>query len=80
MRAPLKKKSRNLVYPRPEPLNFFALIKKIFLQTLVEIIFRYHQNPGTPYKQNEEKSKFHIWSVGYQNRVKGVCGGIFEKY
>ena len=22
--------------------NFFALIKKIFLQTLVEIIFRYH--------------------------------------
>ena len=24
--------------------NFFALIKKIFLQTLVEIIFRYHKN------------------------------------
>ena len=23
--------------------NFFALIKKIFLQTLVEIIFRYHK-------------------------------------
>ena len=24
--------------------NLFALIKKIFLQTLVEIIFRYHKN------------------------------------
>ena len=35
--------------------NFFALIKKIFLQTLVEIIFRYHKiffrvlgPPGAP--------------------------------
>ena len=30
--------------------------------------------PGTPYKQNEGKLKFHIWSVAYQNRVKRVIG------
>ena len=24
---------------------------------------------GPPYNQREEKWKFHIWSVGYQNRV-----------
>ena len=35
---------------------------------------------GPPYKQNEEKK--HIWSVGYQNRVKMVCRvgfKVFEK-
>ena len=39
---------------------------------------------GPPYKQNEEKSKFHILSVGYQNRVKGcvefISEGIFGKH
>ena len=29
---------------------------------------------GPPYKQNEEKYKFHIWSFGYKNREKRVCG------
>ena len=56
--------------------NFFALIKKIFLQTLVEIIFRYHNfflgfwDPlGPPYEQNE---KFCMWGHGYQKWVKRV--------
>ena len=65
-------------------LIFLLLIKKIFLQTLVEIIFRDHQkfcfDPlGPPYKQNEEKSKFHIWSVGYQNRVSERIFGKYSK-
>ena len=30
---------------------------------------------GPPYKQKEEK--FHIWSVGYQNRIKRVRGVHF---
>ena len=45
----MKKKLQNLVLPsltapleHPVQNIFFALIKKIFLQTLVEIIFRYH--------------------------------------
>ena len=36
--------------------NFFALIKKIFLQTLIEIIFRYHSFfycICPPYEHNE---------------------------
>ena len=44
----------------PSTKFFFALIKKIFLQTLVEIIFRYHKiflgfwDPlGPPYEQNK---------------------------
>jgi len=28
--------------PKQKYLNFFALIKNIFLKTIVEIIFRYH--------------------------------------
>ena len=38
--------------------------------------------PGTPYKQNEEKLKVRIWSVGYQNRVKRefIYKGMFGKY
>ena len=45
----------------------FSLIKKIFLQTLVEIIFKYHKiflgfwDPlGPPYEQN--KNFLHVWS------------------
>ena len=52
-----------------EGLLFFALIKKIFLQPLVEIFYRYHKK--------EEKWKFYIWSVGYQNRVKRMRGVHF---
>ena len=61
--------------------NFFALIKKIFLQTLDEIIFTYHKfffrglgPPGAPYEQNEN---FYIRGAGDQNRVKRVCGVHF---
>ena len=32
---------------------------------------------GPPYKQNEEKSKFYIWSVWYQKKVKRVRGVNF---
>ena len=47
-------------------LDFFAFIKKIFLQTLVEIFFRYNEFLifGTPWK------KIHTCIVGYQTRVK----------
>ena len=65
--------------------DFFALIKKIFSQPPIEIFIRYFLDSlGPPYKQKEEKGKFHIWSVGYQNRVKRVRGvhseGFFGKY
>ena len=60
----------------PSTKIFFALIKKIFLHTLVEIIFRYHKiflgfwDPlGTPYEQNEN---FLMWGHGYQNWVRRV--------
>ena len=51
---------------------FFAFIKKILLQTLVEIIFKYHKKiflefwdpPGTPLHPKKDKRKFHILSVG----------------
>ena len=36
----------------------------------MEIFFRYHQDFS---KKEEEKAKFPIWSVGYQNRVKRGC-------
>jgi len=47
--APIKKKFKNFVYEGVQHFLgtkykiFFALIKKIFLQPLVEIIFRYHK-------------------------------------
>ena len=52
---------------------FIALIKKILVQALVEIIFRYQEFfrvLGPPYEQIEI---FYIRGVGYQNRVKRVC-------
>ena len=71
-----KKKPKNLVLPPRRALFghpvqiflfFFALIKQIVLKTLVEIIFRDHtiffRVLGPPYNQNEEQSKFYIWSV-----------------
>ena len=65
--APMKKKFKNFcvqgctaLFGHQVQNHFFALIKKIFLQTLVEIIFRYHKfflgfwDPlGPPYEQNE---------------------------
>ena len=48
-------------------LLFFALIKKIFLQTLVEIIFRYHkilfQGSGTPLGPPTTKMKIFACEV-----------------
>ena len=80
--APMKKKLKILctrgysTFWTPSTNFFFPLIKKIFLQTLVEIISRYHDfflgfwDPlGPPYGQNEN---FYIWGDGYQNRVKRV--------
>ena len=47
--------------------NFFALIKKIFLQTLVEIIFRYHKfffkGSGTPWGPPTNKMKIFACEV-----------------
>ena len=70
-----------LNFGTPSTNFFFALIKKILLQTLVEIIFRYHfffwgggGVLGPPYGQNEN---FYIWGDGYQNRVKRVRGVHF---
>ena len=49
--APMKKKFQKFcvqggtaLFGQQVQNNFFALIKKIFLQTLTEIIFRYHKN------------------------------------
>ena len=60
--APMQKKNQKFcvrgctaLFGHQVQNNFFALIKKIFLKTLVEIIFRYHTNffrvlgpPGAP--------------------------------
>ena len=35
---------------------------------------------GPPYKQKEERWKFHMLSVGYQNRVKRVFEFISEDF
>ena len=52
--APMKRKLKILLYPPADPfwdtqykniLNLFASIKKNFLQTLVEIIFRFQYFP-----------------------------------
>ena len=60
----------------PSTKFFFALIKKIFLQTLVEIIFRYHKiflgfwDPlGPPMYKIKN---FCMCGHGYQNGVKRV--------
>ena len=49
--APMKKKFQKFcgrggtaLFGHQVQNNFFALIKKIFLQPLVKIIFRYHKN------------------------------------
>ena len=75
-----KKKSTKLcVAPSPSTFgtnstkNNFALIKNIFLQALVEIIFRYHYIFATKWK----KMKFHTWSVGYQIWLKRMLGVYF---
>ena len=74
-----------LNFGTPSTKFFFALIKKIFLQTLVEIIFKIIKifknkkgfgPTGTSYRQKEKKLKFHIQSFGYQ-MVKRVCGVHF---
>ena len=64
------------------PVQFFCFNKKIFLQNLdLDIIKKisldFWDPNGTPCNQNEEKRKFHIWSVGYQNRVKRLIGVHF---
>ena len=48
--APMKKKNQKFsvrgctaLFGHQVQNNYFALIKKIFLQTLVEIIFNYHK-------------------------------------
>ena len=42
---------------------------------IIKTIFRFF---GTPLQPKDEKWKFHIWSVRYQNRVKRVIGFISE--
>ena len=77
-RQPIPENSR--LFP---PFYWWCHYEKKFQNVaflLAEIILRYHLifgPPGTPYKQNEEKSKSHIWSVGYQNEVRRVRGGHF---
>ena len=57
-----------LNFGTPSTNLFFALIKKIFLQTLIEIIFRYHSffycsfgTPGPPYEHNEFFLHMRCW-------------------
>ena len=68
-------------------LNLWSLTHSIFKQRNLftkpswHIYMKYFQIFGTPwdppYNQKEEKWKFHIWSVWYQNRVKRVIGVYF---
>ena len=51
-------------------LTFFAFIKKIFLQTLVEIFFRYHKkyfkflgSPGTTKKNKSENFTYGVLGI-----------------
>ena len=59
---------------------FFALIKIIFLQTIVVIISRYQKkfflSTGTPYEENEN---FYIWGLVYQNRFWALLGPPYEQ-
>merc|ERR1711946_75042 len=57
-----------LNFGTPNTKFFFALIKKIFLQPLVEIIFRYHKfffrvlgPPRAPYEQNKKILHMRSW-------------------
>ena len=63
----MKKKIKNSLFGHQVQNNFFALIKKILLQTLVEIIFRYHKNlflgSGTPLGPPTTKMKIFACEV-----------------
>ena len=78
-----------LNFRTPSTKFFFALIKKIFLQTLVEIIFRYHkiffQGSGTPLGPPTTKMKIFACEVmGIKIESEGcfefISEGIFGKY
>ena len=65
-----------LRHPVQKYFLFCALIKKLFFTKPSWNNF-FDLNLGPPYNQKEEKRKFHIWSVGYQYRVKRVIGAHF---
>ena len=76
---PLDQKKKIVDAPMKEKIKVYPF-QKNFLQTLVEIFFKYKncfKEFGTTL---QTKWKFHIWGVGYQNRVKRVCGVYFWKY
>ena len=65
--------------------NFFALIKKIFLQTLVEIIFRYHKFffrvLGPPWAPLRPKWKFlHVRSWVSKLSKKGALSSFLKEF
>ena len=69
----------------PTTKFFFALIKKIFLQPLVEIIFRYHKfflgfwDPlGPPYEQN--KIFLHVRSWVSKLSKKGALSSFLKEF
>ena len=91
-RCRYEKKSKNLVLPPRKALfwhtvqkylNFFCLHQKDFLTNpswkYFLISLRFWEPMGTNTK-NEEKYKFHIWSVWYRNSVKRVCGVHFCRH
>ena len=65
-------------------LKFLDFSELLVADTPMNFVFEFLKFLGPPYNQKEEKWKFHIWSVGYQNRVKGwlelISKGIFGKY
>ena len=74
-----------LNFGTPSTKFFFALIKKIFLQTLVEIIFRYHKiflgfwDPlGPPYEQN--KNVLHVRSWVSKWCKKGALSSFLKEF
>ena len=65
--------------------NFFALIKKIYLQTLVEIIFRYHKTffmvRGPPGEPLRTKWKFlHVMSWVSKLSKKGALSSFLKEF
>ena len=63
----------------PPPVVFCPLLKKSSYNPYLKILdFSQLLVADTPMKPKRRKGKFHIWSVGYQNRVKRVIGDHFR--
>jgi len=79
---------QNFLDTQYKNIFFFALIKKIFSQNLVEIIFRYHKKYfwifGTPLQPKRRKVKVSHGvlgiKIGWKGSLEFISEGIFDKY